>query len=68
MWQLPPIYDNIVMDNNHLDGRPEFPPSHLKENFKIFNLTEKMRSQNDLAFSELCGAQVIGSGGWMNWE
>ena len=54
MWQLPPIYDNIIMDNNQLDGRPEFAPSHWKENFRIFYLTEKMRSQNDVAFSDLC--------------
>ena len=54
MWQLPPIFDNIVMDNNHLDGRPDFSPSHWKENFKIFYLTEKMRSHSDLEFSSLC--------------
>ena len=34
LWQLPPIYDNIVLDNNRLDGRPDFAPSHFKENFK----------------------------------
>jgi hypothetical protein len=54
MWQLPPIFDNIIMDNNHLDGRPDFSPSHWKENFKIFYLTEKMRSHSDLEFSSLC--------------
>ena len=54
MWQLPPIFDNIIMDNNHLDGRPDFAPSHWKENFKIFYLTEKMRSHSDLEFSSLC--------------
>ena len=54
MWQLPPIYDNCVMDNNHLDGRPEFAPSHWNQYFKIFYLTEKMRSQRDPFFSELC--------------
>ena len=42
------------MDNNHLDGRPDFAPSHWKENFKIFYLTEKMRSQKDPYFSDLC--------------
>ena len=36
LWQLPPIYDNLVTDNNHLDGRPEFSPSHWDDNFKIF--------------------------------
>ena len=46
--------DNLVTDNNHLDGRPEFSPSHWDENFKIYYLTEKMRSQKDPQFSDLC--------------
>ena len=54
LWQLPPIYDNLITDNNSLDGRPECSPSHWKENFKIFYLTEKMRSQKDPCFSSLC--------------
>ena len=54
LWQLPPIYDVMVTDNNHLDGRPDFSPSHWNENFKIFYLTEKMRSQKDPFFSDLC--------------
>ena len=54
LYQLPPIYDNIVLDNNRLDGRPDCAPSHFKENFKIFYLTEKMRSQRDVSFSSLC--------------
>ena len=54
MWQLPPIFDNIILDNNNLDGRPEFSPSHWKENFRIYYLTEKMRSHSDLEFSSLC--------------
>jgi hypothetical protein len=54
MWQLPPIYDQIVMDNNHLDGRPDCAPSHWNEYFRIFYLTEKMRSQKDPLFSNLC--------------
>ena len=45
LWQLPPIYDSIVTDKNHLDGRPECAPSYWNENFKIYYLTEKMRSQ-----------------------
>ena len=43
-----------MTENNHLDGRPDFSPSHWNENFKIFYLTEKMRSQSDPYFSELC--------------
>ena len=23
LWQLPPIYDNMIYDNNNLDGRPD---------------------------------------------
>ena len=54
LWQLPPIYDNIVTDNNHLDGRPACAPSHWNEHFLIYYLTEKMRSQADPYFSSLC--------------
>ena len=44
----------MVTENNHLDGRPDFAPSHWNEHFKIYYLTEKMRSQKDPAFSSLC--------------
>ena len=54
LWQLPPIYDNLVTDNNNLDGRPDCAPSHWNQNFKIYYLTEKMRSQKDPYFSSLC--------------
>ena len=54
MWQLPPIKDNIIFDNNKLDGRPELTQNHWKENFKIYYLTEKMRSKTDIKFSDLC--------------
>ena len=54
LWQLPPIYDQMVTDNNHLDGRPDCAPSHWNEHFKIFYLTEKMGSQADPVFSDLC--------------
>ena len=54
LWQLPPVKDNLVTDNNHLDGRPDCSPSHWQENFKIFYLTEKMRSHSDQFFSDLC--------------
>ena len=56
LWQLPPI-----SDNNKLDGRPEFSPSHWEENFKIFYLTEKMRSQKDSFFSDLCDRVARGN-------
>ena len=54
MWQLPPIYDNFVMDKCTIDGRLDCAPSHLKEHFSIYYLTEKMRSIKDPAFSALC--------------
>ena len=54
LWQLPPIMDRMVTENNTLDSRPECAPSHWDINFKIFYLTEKMRSQKDPQFSEVC--------------
>ena len=44
----------MIFDRNNLDGRPDCAPSHWKENFRIYYLTEKMRSQNDQHFSTLC--------------
>ena len=59
MWQLPPIYDNNVMDNNNLDGRPNLSPNHWKESFSLFYLTEKMRSMKDPEFSALCDRVAV---------
>ena len=42
------------MDKHQLDGRLDCAPSHWNENFKIFYLTEKMRSQQDPHFSDVC--------------
>ena len=44
----------MVFERNKLDGRPACAPSHWKENFRIYYLTEKMRCQNDPHFSNLC--------------
>ena len=44
----------MVTDKNHLDGRPDCAPSHCNENFEIYYLTQKMRSQKDPDFSNLC--------------
>ena len=52
--QLPPVLDSYVYDNNNLDGRPAISPSHWDENFRIFYLDEKMRSQKDPQFSDIC--------------
>ena len=54
LWQLPPIYDSMVTEKNHLDGRPDCAPSHWNENFEIYYLTQKMRSAKDPYFSDLC--------------
>ena len=60
LWQLPPIYDSIVTDKSNLDGRPACALSHWAENFRIYYLTEKMRSQKDPYFSSLCDRVAIG--------
>ena len=52
--QLPPVLDNYIFDKSRLDGRPSIAPCHWNENFKIFNLTQKMRCPDDIAFAELC--------------
>ena len=54
LHQLPPIYDSIVTENSSMDGRPSCAPSLWKEHFKIHYLTEKMRSQADPEFADLC--------------
>ena len=40
----------MVTENNQLDGRPD----NWNENFQIYYLTQKMRSQKDPCFSDLC--------------
>ena len=52
--QLPPIHDSLITNNCHVDGRSDSAPSHWKQNFKIYYLNEKMRSQEDPYFSSLC--------------
>ena len=51
--------DSLVTDKNHLDGRPDFAPSHWMENFEIFYLTQKMRCK-DVKFSDLCDRLAVG--------
>ena len=52
--QLPPVLERYVYENNKLDGRPGIAPSLWDEHFQIFYLKEKIRSQNDVQFSEIC--------------
>ena len=54
MYQLPPVKDSYIFSNTKLDQRPECAPSHWDENFKIYYLTEKMRSKGDDKFGEVC--------------
>ena len=54
MWQLPPVKDRFIFEKNHLDGRPTCCPSHWDDNFQIYYLSEKMRSQKDPQFGEVC--------------
>ena len=51
-------------ENNYLDQRPDIAPSHWDGHFKIYYLTEKMRSQNDKEFSEKCDR--VGNGTYKN--
>ena len=52
--QLPPVLDGYIFEKSRLDGRPSIAPCHWNENFKIYNLTQKMRCADDIAFAELC--------------
>ena len=50
--QLPPVKDRIIWEKSYLDGRNDLAPNHWNENFSIYYLTEKMRSQ-DKEFSQI---------------
>ena len=50
--QLPPVGDNMIWQNSVIDGRSEMAPNYWKKYFKIFYLTEKMRSL-DYEFSNI---------------
>ena len=54
LFQLPPVKDKYIFMNTPLDDRPKMAPSHWDENYKIAFLTEKMRSQGEIAFGETC--------------
>ena len=45
--QLPPVKDRIIWEKSYLDGRNDLAPNHWNENFSIYYLTEKMRSQDE---------------------
>ena len=50
----------MVTDNSSLDGRPACSISHWDQHFHIYYLTEKMRSQADPYFSEVCDRVKVG--------
>ena len=50
--QLPPVGQNLIWEISHLDNRIEMCPNHWNENFLIYYLDEKMRSQ-DSEFSKI---------------
>ena len=37
-----------------MDGRPDCAPSNWNQNFKVYYLAEKMKSSQDIEFSNLC--------------
>ena len=45
--QLPPVKEKMIWTKSYLDGRPDLSPEYWNEYFKIYYLTEKMRSKDD---------------------
>ena len=50
----------MVTEKSQLDGRPKCAPSHWNEYFRIYYLTEKMRSQKDPYFSDISDRVRVG--------
>ena len=51
--QLPPVRQKMIWETTYIDNRLDISPNYWDENFKIYYLTEKMRSQ-DQEYSEIC--------------
>jgi chromosomal replication initiation ATPase DnaA len=51
--QLPPVGDQMIWKPSTLDGRPGISLNYWNENFRIFYLTEKMRT-SDEKFGNVC--------------
>ena len=51
--QLPPVGQRMIWETSFLDSRVEICPNHWDDNFKIYYLTQKMRSQDE-EFSNIC--------------
>ena len=56
-FQLPPVLDRYIFLNSTLRGRCEaLSKNHYEDNVCCYVLKEKMRSQEDSSFGELCDA------------
>ena len=51
--QLPPVTGKMIWDQSNLDGRMGMAPRHWDNNFKIYYLKMKMRSQDNI-YSDIC--------------
>jgi len=51
--QLPPVGQKMIWETTYIDNRLDISPNYWDEHFKIYFLTEKMRSQ-DQEYSEIC--------------
>ena len=51
--QLPPVAQKMIWETTYIDNRLDISPNYWDEHFKIYYLTEKMRSQ-DQEYSEIC--------------
>ena len=57
--QLPPVSQPMIWGHCNLDGRPEMATNDWDDHVKIFNLKEKMRSQ-DSEYSNVCDKVRLG--------
>ena len=51
--QLPPVGQRMIWESSHLDNRLDICPNYWDEYFKIYFLTQKMRSQDE-EYSSIC--------------
>ena len=57
--QLPPVSQPMIWGHCNLDGRPQMATNDWDEHVKIYNLKEKMRSQ-DSEYSNICDQVRLG--------
>ena len=51
--QLPPVAQKMIWETTYMDNRLDISPNYWDEYFRIYYLTEKMRSQ-DQEYSDIC--------------